>query len=92
MEYAELINEHRNLKKERNDMLRDSEKNKLEREKIEDVLMDMENKFTKVLNEYELTNSLLNEQKQKNQTLVATLKKLETKLDELRSDNLQLKM
>lgn len=40
------------MKKERNDMLRDSEKNKLEREKIEDVLMDMENKFTKVLNEY----------------------------------------
>lgn len=80
------------MKKERNDMLRDSEKNKLEREKMEDVLMDMENKFTKVLNEYELTNSLLNEQKQKNQTLVATLKKLETKLDELRSDNLQLKM
>ena len=54
--------------------------------------MDMEKKFNKVLNEYELTNSLLTEQKQKNQTLVVTLKKLETKLDEIKQENLQLRM
>ena len=52
---------------------------------MEDILMDMEKKFNKILNEYELTTSLLTEQKQKNQTLVTTLKKIESKLDELKN-------
>ena len=65
--------------------MRDAERNKLEKEKMEDILMDMEKKFNKILNEYELTTSLLTEQKQKNQTLVTTLKKIESKLDELKN-------
>lgn len=45
----------------------------------------MEKKFNKVLNEYELTTNLLNEQKGKNQTLITTLKKLEIKIDEMKN-------
>lgn len=45
----------------------------------------MEKKFNKVLSEYELTNNLLGEQKGKNQTLISTIKKLETKIDEMKS-------
>ncbi len=53
---------------------------------------DIERKFNKVLNQYELTNNILNEQKTKNQTLITTLKKLQIKIDEIKNENVQLKM
>lgn len=52
----------------------------------------MQKKFNKVLNEYELTTNLLNEQKGKNQTLITTLKKMQIKIDEIKNENVQLKM
>ena len=73
-------------------MARDVEKAKLEKHKLQEALIEIEKKFNKVINEYELTNNLLTEQKSKNQTLITTLKKLELKIDEYKNENIQLKM
>lgn len=73
-------------------MGREVEKAKLEKQKMQEALIEIEKKFNKVINEYELTNNLLTEQKSKNQTLITTLKKLELKIDEYKNENIQLKM
>ena len=73
-------------------MARDVEKAKLEKQKLQEALIEIEKKFNKVINEYELTNNLLTEQKSKNQALITTLKKLELKIDEYKNENIQLKM
>ena len=45
----------------------------------------MERKFKKVIQDFELTNSLLTEEKQKNATLTSTINKIEAKLDDLKN-------
>jgi DNA polymerase III delta prime subunit len=75
-EYSEIFEEHQLLKKERQEVLKEIEILKIEKERMEDTIYEMERKFNKAINDLELTTSLLNEQKKKNNTLVATVGKL----------------
>ena len=75
-EYANIVEEHRTLKKERSEMLKQTERIKIEKEKLEDAIIDMERKFKKVIQDFELTNSLLTEEKQKNATLISTINRI----------------
>lgn len=52
----------------------------------------MERKFKKVISDFELTNSLLTEEKQKNATMGSTVRKMESKLDELKTENNKIRL
>ena len=75
-EYSQIIEEHRTLKRERTEIIKEAERLKIEKEKMEDTIIDMERKFKKVINDFELTNSLLTEEKQRNATMMSTVGKL----------------
>lgn len=54
--------------------------------------MDMERKFKKVISDFDLTNSLLTQEKQKNATMGSTVRKIEGKLDELKNQNNKIRL
>lgn len=72
-------------------LLREAEKAKLEREKLEDFQGELERKLNKFSGDLELTNSLLVEKRNEAAYLANAQNKLESKLNELKEENNRLK-
>jgi uncharacterized protein (DUF3084 family) len=75
-ELEPIIDEHKLLKKERVQLLKEAESAKIEKEKLEDLQDDLERKLNKLGGDIELTNSLLNEKRNENAYLTNTQNKI----------------
>lgn len=92
LEFDAILEENKVLKKERAQFLRQAEKNKLETEKATDAVNDLQRRVNKLSNDLELTTSLLTEEKKKNTVSNSNQSKMELKLNELKEENLKLKV
>lgn len=85
-EYEPILEEHKMLKKERTQLLREAESLKLQKEQLEDGLAQQQQLVNKLTADLDLTAQLLADQKTRAATLANSLARTEAKLNDLKEE------